>query len=78
MSFCTFSKENSKLGKTFIDNQFVVNFLPDAPADAVKVYLYGLYLCQNSENLTSDVSILMLSLSRTLRAKITNLAFVNS
>lgn len=62
MSFCTFSKENSKLGKTFIDNQFVVNFLPDAPADAVKVYLYGLYLCQNSENLTSDVSVFAESL----------------
>lgn len=50
MSFCSFSKDNTKLGKTFIDNQFIVNFLPDAPDEAVKVYLYGLYLCQNSDS----------------------------
>ncbi|MBR3804506.1 MAG: DnaD domain protein [Clostridia bacterium] len=49
MSFCTFSKENSKSGKTILDNQFIQNYLPDAPDQAVKVYLYGLYLCQNSE-----------------------------
>ncbi len=49
MSFCSFSKENSKSGKTFIDNQFIQNFVPDAPDQAVKVYLYGLYLCQNSD-----------------------------
>ncbi len=56
MSFCSFSKDNNKLGKTFVDNQFIANFLPEAPAEAVKVYLYGLYLCQNTENTTSDIS----------------------
>ncbi|MBQ3235608.1 MAG: DnaD domain protein [Clostridia bacterium] len=49
MSFCSFSKENTKSGKTLIDNIFIQNYLPDAPDQAVKVYLYGLYLCQNSE-----------------------------
>lgn len=49
MSFCSFSKENKKSGKTLIDNVFVLNFLPEAPEQAVKVYLYGLYLCQNSD-----------------------------
>lgn len=49
MSFCSFSKENISTGKTFIDNQFIVNYLPEAPEQAVKVYLYGLYLCQNSD-----------------------------
>lgn len=49
MSFCSFSKENTKSGKTLIDNIFIQNYLPDAPEQAVKVYLYGLYLCQNSE-----------------------------
>ena len=55
MSFCSFSKENTKSGKTFLDNNFIVNYLPDAPDQAVKVYLYGLYLCQNSE-MASDVT----------------------
>lgn len=55
MSFCSFSKENTKSGKTFLDNNFIVNYLPDAPDQAVKVYLYGLYLCQNSD-MASDVT----------------------
>ncbi len=55
MSFCSFSKENTRSGKTFIDNTFIINYLPDAPEQAVKVYLYGLYLCQNSD-IASDVS----------------------
>ena len=55
MSFCSFSKDNIRSGKTFLDNTFISNYLPDAPDNAVKVYLYGLYLCQNSET-TSDVT----------------------
>ena len=48
MSFCTFSKENTSQGKLLIDNLFITNYLPEAPDNALKVYLYGLYLCQNS------------------------------
>ncbi len=55
MSFCSFSKDNVRSGKTFIDNTFISNYLPDAPDQAVKVYLYGLYLCQNTEA-SSDVN----------------------
>ncbi|MBR6737528.1 MAG: DnaD domain protein [Clostridia bacterium] len=55
MSFCTFSKDNIKSGKTYVDNQFIIHFMPDAPTDAVKVYLYGLYLCQNAEDGASSV-----------------------
>ena len=55
MSFCSFSKDNIQSGKTFLDNTFISNYLPDAPDQAVKVYLYGLYLCQNSET-SSDVN----------------------
>ncbi len=47
MSFCTYSKEYLANGKTMIDNIFITNYLPDLDADALKVYLYGLYLCQN-------------------------------
>ncbi|MBQ9782731.1 MAG: DnaD domain protein [Clostridia bacterium] len=47
MSFCNYSKEYLASGKTMIDNIFITNYLPDLDADALKVYLYGLYLCQN-------------------------------
>ncbi len=47
MSFCNYSKEYLASGKTMIDNIFITNYLPDLNADALKVYLYGLYLCQN-------------------------------
>ncbi len=48
MSFCNFTKENATSGKLLIDNLFVSNYLPELNEEAVKVYLYGLYLCQNS------------------------------
>lgn len=48
MSFCYYSKDLETSGKTVIDNLFLSNYLPDADGDAVKVYLYGLYMCQNS------------------------------
>ena len=47
MSFCSFSKEYLASGKTQIDNVFITNILPELDANALKVYLYGLYLCQN-------------------------------
>ncbi len=47
MSFCNYSKEYLASGKTMIDNVFITNYLPDLDANALKVYLYGLYLCQN-------------------------------
>lgn len=49
MSFCIYSKDNFNTGKTLVDNLFLSNYMPEAPQDAVKVYLYGLYLCQNNE-----------------------------
>ncbi len=48
MSFCNFTKENETSGKILLDNLFVSNYLPELNEEAVKVYLYGLYLCQNS------------------------------
>lgn len=54
MSFCNFSKENTTVGRTTIENVFITNYLPDSPSDAVKVYLYGLYLCSNQEEVQID------------------------
>lgn len=50
MSFCSFSKENLTSGKTVVDNLFITNYLSDLSPEAVKVYLYGLYLCQSSDD----------------------------
>ncbi|MBO4573548.1 MAG: DnaD domain protein [Clostridia bacterium] len=54
MSFCSFTKEAVKNFSTDVDNYFITDFLPEADGDAVKVYLYGLYLCKNSE---AEVSV---------------------
>lgn len=49
MAFCSFAKEYSSAATTDIENIFIYEYLPDASGEAVKVYLYGLFLCQNSE-----------------------------
>ncbi len=54
MSFCTFSKEFNANTITSVDNKFIDMYLPIATGDAVKVYLYGLYSCNNDEELTLD------------------------
>lgn len=47
MSFCKLSSEFNNLGRTEIDNNFIIEFLPNINPLALKVYVYGLYLCQN-------------------------------
>ncbi len=54
MSFCNYSKEFLASGKTMIDNVFITNYLPELNSDALKVYLYGLYLCQNPYEISLD------------------------
>ena len=53
MAFCSFSKDNDT-SYTIIENKFITKYLPEADGFAVKVYLYGLYLC---ENVSSDFSV---------------------
>lgn len=48
MAFCSFSKDVDN-AYTIIENKFITKYLPDADGFAVKVYLYGLYLCQNTD-----------------------------
>ena len=45
MSFSAFSKEFTANMFTSVENQFITKYLPSASGDAVRVYLYGLYLC---------------------------------
>lgn len=47
MGFCYFSKDCLTGAYTNVENKFIVKYMPQADDAAVKVYLYGLYLCQN-------------------------------
>lgn len=47
MSFCKLSSDFSKNGYTQLENNFIVEFVPSINPLTLKVYLYGLYLCQN-------------------------------
>ncbi len=48
MAFCTFSRDYDN-ACTVVDNKFITKYLPEADGFAVKVYLYGLFLCENTE-----------------------------
>ncbi len=45
MSFCSFSSQLIIENKTTIDNLFITSFMPYAPNECIKVYLYGLFAC---------------------------------
>ena len=47
MAFCKYSSESTLSSTTQVDNVFISQFLPNAPDVCVKVYLYGLYKCQD-------------------------------
>ena len=49
MAFCSFSKDNES-AYTIVENKFITHYLPEADGFAVKVYLYGLYLCENRDS----------------------------
>ncbi len=48
MAFCSFTKDGVKNQSTTVDNAFMRDYLLEADGQAVKVYLYGLFLCQNN------------------------------
>ncbi|MBE7084740.1 MAG: DnaD domain protein [Clostridiales bacterium] len=47
MAFCSFSKDSDGNSFVAVENKFITKYLPEADGFAVKVYLYGLYLCKN-------------------------------
>jgi|LGOV01.1.fsa_nt_gb DnaD/phage-associated family protein len=55
MSFCKFSSQNIIENSTSIDNAFFNEHLPYAPAECVKVFLYGLYKCTDSASSDNTV-----------------------
>ncbi len=50
MAFCKFSVDLIANNTTNVDNIFINNYLPYADAKFVKIYLYGLYKCQDSNS----------------------------
>lgn len=61
-----FSKEKSKdifLLATEVDNVFLSEYLPDTPSDYVKVYLYGLFYCENDLDISEEKMAKVLGLT---------------
>lgn len=46
MALCKLTRDAADDGFTLVDNRFIREHLPDADGDALKVYLYGLWLCR--------------------------------
>ena len=50
MAFCRLSVDAVANNTTSVDNIFINNYLPYAKEECVKVYLYGLYKCQDASS----------------------------
>lgn len=55
MGFCKFSTEYVISNQTAVDNFFISEFLPFAPENCVRVYLYGLYKCSNPNSYDNTI-----------------------
>ncbi len=55
MSLCSYSADTHSGSFLVIENTFIQDYLPEAPASCIKVYLYGLYLCTNPNSIENSV-----------------------
>ena len=51
MSFCSYSTQLIVENKTQIENMFITSYMPYANGEFVKVYLYGLLCCNDSNQI---------------------------
>lgn len=51
MAFCKFATEYYAKSYTVIDNLFFTRFLPNTPPKHASIYLYGLFICSQNENI---------------------------
>lgn len=58
MGLVSFSRGYMTAGYTNISNVFMEEHLPYANGDCVRVYLYGLYLCQNSTSADNTIEMM--------------------
>ncbi len=64
MSFTTLSKEFNANMFTSVENRFITKYLPQADGDAVRAYLYGLYLCGCKEDFDAENVAKILRISK--------------
>ena len=55
MALCSFSSSLAMDNSTLVDNAFINEFMPSAPGNAIKVYLYGLTLCSSPYSRDNDI-----------------------
>lgn len=63
MAFCKFSNEVVNSTALTLNNNFITDYLPYAPDSCVKVYLLGLYRCQNADNYNNTLEDFATTLS---------------
>ncbi len=62
MAFSSYSKDFAENAFTSIENRFITKYLPEANGEAVRVYLYGLYLCGLREDFDAESTAKILKL----------------
>ena len=65
MALCRFSSNLAMESSTIIDNTFINEFLPSAPENAIKVYIYGLALCSSPNRDDNSIDSMSTALSLT-------------
>ena len=55
MALCKFSSEFISNNSITLDNSFIAEFMPNAPENCVKVYLYGMLKCFNPDSLDNNL-----------------------
>ena len=66
MPICRFSGDYLAMGVTPVENIFIDQYLPSAPGDYVRVYLYGLMQCHYADGgMTFEKMARILSMSET-------------
>ncbi len=63
MSFSSFSKDFRDNSFTSVENRFITKYLPEASGDAVRAYLYGLYLCNTASDLDAATTAKLLGMT---------------
>ncbi len=63
MAFSSYSKDFTENSFTSVENRFIAKYLPEASGDAVRVYLYGLYLCGCGQDFDAESTAKILRLS---------------
>ena len=67
MPFCSFEESNQNNSFVMLDNNFITSFMPECNDLEIKVYLYGLYLCQSPLSKDNTIEHIKDALSLSLK-----------